>query len=261
MMFRYRKLYADLVSEDGEVCVVYATQLSLLGVELQSAGLERYTAQGERRVQRALGAARVDKLPGNVRIEFELPDGPLSLQLRGPSKLGSDPHFLTPALSWQVVAGSAESRLQSGAGLLEGTGYADYVEMTRPPRALGLCSVEWGRGHAGGDSFVFTRATFRSGAVFETTLAAGQRCRSCGLERRQELGVDLRLPGGSVSLHNERVLHRGSALDPARFPGVGERLVARLCSGRVDETRWLARAAFPSGSRGWALHERVTLGA
>jgi len=258
-MFRYRKLYVDLVSERGEVCVVYSTSLSIAGLELNSAGFERYTPEGERHVERALGVAEIEKGPGRLRLSFDTARGALSLNLRG-AETSTYPQALTPHLSWQIVAGSGESRLAHADGVvLSGSGYADYVEMTRPPRALGLRTVEWGRGHVGSEGFVFTRATFRDGSVFQSALDAGRQCGDWRLDRDSEKTL-VDLPSGAVELWNERLLHEGSALDRARFPALGERLVAQLCSGRVHERRWLARARFPSGASGWALHERVALG-
>jgi hypothetical protein len=260
-MFRYRKLYVDLVSENGEVCVGYATWLSLGRFELRSAGFERYTPEGERRVERARGPARVTQLPGRVQLAFETVNGPFALELHAAHAVSTEPQPLTPHLSWQVLAGSAEARLTLGQGeRLSGAGYADYVEMTRPPRALGLRTVEWGRGHVGAEGFVFTRATFRNGSVFASALANGQPCVGWQLHRRADAGVDVELAGVTLALANERILHEGSALDAARFPQTGERLVARLCSGDVEETRWLARATFASGASAWALHEHVRLG-
>jgi hypothetical protein len=260
-MFRYRKLYVDLVTERGEVCVGYATWLKLAGYGMQSAGFERYTPQGERRVERAVGAARFERRDGSVRLALDTARGPFAIELIGARGTSSEPQSLTPHLSWQVLARGAEARLTLARGeVLIGSGYADYVEMTRPPRALGLLQVEWGRGHAGADGFVFTRATFRDGKVFASALEVEKPCAEWRLSARRETGIDLQLPGGAVTLQNTRVLHEGSALDRARFPGACERLLARFLSGKVQETRWLARAEFASGSSAWALHERVLLG-
>src|SRR5207244_12700079 len=46
MTFRFRKLYADVVSDDGTVTIVYLTWLELWGARFASAGVERYGSDG-----------------------------------------------------------------------------------------------------------------------------------------------------------------------------------------------------------------------
>src|SRR5207247_6055027 len=53
MTFRFRKLYADVVSDDGTVTIVYLTWLELWGARFASAGVERYGSDGGREVQQA----------------------------------------------------------------------------------------------------------------------------------------------------------------------------------------------------------------
>ncbi|HEY6080502.1 MAG TPA: hypothetical protein VIW29_16930 [Polyangiaceae bacterium] len=264
-MFRYRKLYTDVVTPSGSVCVGYASWLRCLGYELCSAGYEWYPAGGERRVVRARGKAQVDIGRGEVQLRFQTAGEAFSLTLRAQSEhVEADVQQLTKHLSWQVLLGHARGRAQGvgGEGELLGAGYADYVEMTRPPRALGLQSVEWGRGHVADESFVFTRARFADGRVFGSALSNGRVSDQLELVRSPKEDGDLllRLAQGSVTLRGQRTLHAGSALDGQRFPGLAERAVARLCSGPVHERRWLAHASFPSGASSLALHEQVRLG-
>lgn len=262
-MFRYRKLYADLVTADGSVCVGYASWLNVFGHEQCSAGFELYSSQGERRVMRARGPVRTEQADDKVRVSFATEAGPFSLELQGaPTQRHAAPLRLTAALTWRVLLGSARARAQGvgAAPELDGRGYADLVEMTRPPRSLGLRSIEWGRGHVAEESFVFTRAQFRDGSAFCSALRDGRASSELELSRAGDGGLDVLLPGGAIKLQNRRVLHSGSALDAARFPARGERVLARLCAGRVEETRWLAEASFPSGAAALALHEHVLLG-
>jgi hypothetical protein len=263
-MFRYRKLYADLVTDQGAVCVGYASWLSFLGYELCSAGFELYPPNnGERRVMRARGPVSVVHGDDQLRLSFVTDAGAFSVALHGAAaQCHATPLRLSGALTWQVLLSNASARAQGlgDAPEMHGRGYADLVEMTRPPRSLGLSSVEWGRGHAADESFVFTRASFRDGRVFRSALRDGAQVTELDLTRAGKGDLDVLLPGGAISLHDQRVLHSGSALDAARFPARSERALARLCSGRIEETRWLAQATFPSGTSALALHERVLLG-
>lgn len=263
-MFHYRKLYADLVTEDGTVCVGYASWLSCFGFQLRSAGFELYQVGERRRVVRARGPVSVEHDAFALRLSFGTEEGPFSLALqRAAAPAHSAPLRLTDALRWRVLLTGAAASAHGlrGPAATNGTGYADLVEMSLPPRSLGLRSVEWGRGHVAQESFVFTRACFRDGGVFRGALRDGAP--SSELELRRSSGdadLDLLLPGGAIRVESERVLHCGSALDAARFPSRAERALVRLCSGRVEETRWLARATFPSGASAHALHERVLMG-
>jgi hypothetical protein len=262
-MFRYRKLYTDLVTDQGSVCVGYASWLSVFGYELCSAGFELYPSQGERCVVRARGPVSVVRRDDQLSLSFDTDKGAFSIALQGAPACGhTAPLSLSGALTWQVLLTNARAHAL-GAGdacELHGTGYADLVEMTRPPRSLGLSRVEWGRGHAGGESFVFTQASFRDGRIFQSALRDGTSVTELELTRAGKGDLDVLLAGEAISLHDRRVLHRGSALDSARFPARGERALARLCSGPVEETRWLAQATFPSGASALALHEHVRLG-
>jgi hypothetical protein len=262
-LFRYRKLYTDLVTDQGTVCVGYASWLSFLGYELCSAGFELYPSDGERRVVRARGPVSVVRGDDHVRLSFDTHAGPFSIALQGSStQRHPAPLSLTGALTWRVLLTNARACVQGPESDHErsGSGYADLVEMTRPPRSLGLSRLEWGRGHAAHESFVFTQARFRDGRVFRSALRDGAPVTELELSRAGQGDLAVRLPGGAISLHDRRVLHRGSALDSARFPARTERALARLCAGRVEETRWLAQATFPSGACALALHERVQLG-
>ena len=260
-MFRYRKLYADVVTQDGSVCVGYVSWLSFWGYELRSAGFEWYPSAGQRRVERAQGPAEVQHAGGEVRLRFTTMSGPFTLALQG-AALEREAAPLTPHLTWRVLTTNARAAARGlgGTADVEGTGYADLVEMTRPPRALGLASIEWGRGHVADESFVFTQACFRDGRVFRSALSDGVPSNLLELQREGFADLDVRVGGSSITLQNQRVLHSGSALDAARFPVRAERVLARLCSGRVRETRWLARATFSSGASTLALHEKVLLG-
>jgi hypothetical protein len=262
-MFRYRKLYTDLVTESGSVCVGYVSWLRILGFELVSGGYEWYPAGGERIVRRAQGpitASFAD--PRSIDICFAASQGPFRLSLRSPSAMANnDTQHLTPHLSWRIVTARADARAFGlPGGEHAGSGYADYVEMTRPPRSLGLKMVEWGRGHGAADSFVFTRATFVDGKVFRFALSSGKCSPRLELVRSQEAELGLRLAEAEITLRNERVLHSGGALDAERFPDRTERAFSRLCSGPIHETRWLGRARFPGGHTGLALHEQVLVG-
>ena len=54
MPYRFKKLYADLIAEDGSVCIAYMAETHVLGTTYPHAGLECYWPDGRRDVYRAL---------------------------------------------------------------------------------------------------------------------------------------------------------------------------------------------------------------
>jgi len=262
-MFRYRKLYADLVTDSGEVCIAYVACLELLGVASHSAGYEYYAPDGSRRVVRASSRAEVRHDARGLSIAFATPHGAFSYQLAADSagRAGTR-HEVSPALSWQVLLHARKARITGSSGISErsGAGYSDRVEMTAPPRTLGLAELAWGRGGRDGRGFVFTRAQFRDGRTFQSALVDGNESSALALNRLGTERLQLGSGPASFELRDERVIHEGPALDVARFPSRAERWLARALSGPMQEVRALARFVAADGSDGFALHERVQFG-
>jgi hypothetical protein len=249
MLFRFEKLYADLVSADGAVCVAYVTRLDMFDWHREWAGLERYDPDGSRTVRHARGVV-VSRSDRELRITLDLPAGLFLLQqeIRSGSWPPSGPPP-SPHVSWTVEVGRAQARATWYEGgtsrSLTGCGYADRVVLDRPPRLLGLSQLRWGRAHLPQSTVVWNALTPREGPAWERSI-----CWRDGEDGRESPGVS------PLALRAVRVLHEGRALDPARFPSRGERWLTRLLSGEVVEQRQLSRV----DGGGWALHERVTFG-
>jgi hypothetical protein len=262
-MFRYRKLYADLVSDAGEVCIAYVASLELFGMASHSAGYEYYAPDGSRHVVRGSSRAEVRRDARGLSIAFTTQHGPFSYQLSANTDArATTRHEVSRALTWQVLSHASPARIAGIFGVSErsGAGYADQVEMTEPPRKLGLAELFWGRGGEGGRGFVFTRARFHDGRTFQSALVDGSESSALILSQLAAERFELRSGPASFQLQDERVIHAGPALDRARFPGRAERWLARALSGPMEEVRALARFVAADGSRGFALHERVQFG-
>src|SRR2546426_5301913 len=114
MSFRFRKLYADVVSDDGPVTIVYLTWLELWGARFASAGVERYGSDGGRDVQHAPPQAwqfDPDSVGDGWGVRLELPSG--DFELRYESALSSwrpngDPP--DPAMEWRGLVPPAPPR-------------------------------------------------------------------------------------------------------------------------------------------------------
>ncbi len=271
MTFRFRKLYADVVSDDGTVTIVYLTWLELWGARFASAGVERYGPDGGREVQRARPQAwefNPDVVGDGWSVRLELPTG--DFELRYQSALsqwrprGEPPD---PAMEWRVLIPRATVvGRSSGPGApeeLRGTGYCDWVDLRRPPRLLGMRRLRWGRVHLPSKTVVFTALKFASGRTWGRVARwHGRQLQPHGgaveLGEGQEAGR-LGIPEGDTGLlafAPIHLLHDGPGLDRARFPAAPTRLVARALTGALYERRWLASSA---GS-GWAVHEAVSFG-
>src|SRR5437879_13093493 len=164
MTFRFRKLYADVVSDDGTVTIVYLTWLELWGARFASAGVERYGPDGSRDVQHARPQAwefSPDSVGDGWGVRLELPSG--GFELRYQSALSSwrpNGDLPDPAMEWRVLIPRASVVGRSGGQELRGTGYSDWVELRRPPRLLGIRRLrseerrvgkEWRRGRSTGN--------------------------------------------------------------------------------------------------------------
>jgi hypothetical protein len=276
MLFHYDKLYADLVGPDGTLCVAYVARLRLAGLVFDSAGVELYTPDGARTVRRARSTPSIESCLGDgaLHVALELENGRFDLRhtvragrWRPPSPRPS------PHLQWTVEVARADARAEwSGNGApptLIGTGYADRVTLRRPPRALGISRLRWGRVHLPHATIVFNALEQARGASWRRALYWPEAEEPCGWGDVDVAGDDvhtrLTWPAASslapLHLRRARVLHEGAALDGARFPSRAERWLTQALSGPLRETRQLSRVESGAFAPAWALHETVAFGA
>jgi hypothetical protein len=281
MGFRFRKIYADLVTADGTVCITYLAWVEAWGLRSAFGGVELYSPDGSREVLRALPPAPRPPPAGGRPLELRLdfPRGSFTIRYE-PLQEPWTPTGRSPAaaLEWSVRVPRGEVVARWSGEMeradLRGTGYVDWVELTRPTRWSGIRDLEWGRVHLPDSTLIFTGVRSRSGEWWRQMAQWSDR-REAPLvahDFRLEQGSDavrLELPDqeraalSSVMLHPERVLHAGIAVDRARSPGLFERLGFRLVTGPSRETRWISRAhraEAPDSPAGFALHEVVRFG-
>jgi hypothetical protein len=255
MSFAFDKLYADLVTSDGTVCVAYLAWLDAWGMRKAYAGLELYWPNGQREVIQARPPTeRIDPGHGEpedaFRLSFDVPGGPFVMDYRvrhGAWLPSGDPPC--KGLRWSVKAARADvvARWSGDPSrpVLEGVGYSDTVEIGRPLRSLALGRLRWGRLHLPEATVVFDTLDFEDGRSWRRA-ARWTACRVTE-HRKFELPVGLEVA---------RELHAGDAIDEARFPRVVDRMMSRAITGRAVERRLLSRLQ-PGG---WALHEVVCFG-
>ena len=276
VMPRFRKLYVDVVTDDGTVCIAYVAALEAGWMTIAPAGIEHYGPHGSRDIKRGHASLSLETEPesdATTSIRFDLDDGPCTLEIE-PEQRSVLPVTSPPAgLTWRVKHARAGARIRGLGGrhdLIEGTAYADWVELGRLPRSLDLTRLHWGRLHLASGTVIYTWVEHRNGPAWRSATwwpldgpqeaidawsfvcdAGGGAC---------ALGLHQGGHARHIELVPERALHLGAAVDAARFPSWTERAVSRLVAGPTAETRWLSRARSPELGDGWAVHESVRFG-
>ena len=234
-VFRFRKLYLDVVTPAGDAVIVYLTWLDVLGLRQASAGVELYPADGAREVHHArtrVPPEAVGELLAGHAVAFRTVNDEVEVRIEEAAAPwhpeGDSPHG---ALRWRVVTPRARVHVRVGHRTFHGEGYADWVELDRPLRWLGVTAVRWGRVHEGSGAAVHCEVAFADGRTWS---------RSRGWN-------------GAMPSHpaTGRVLHEGPALDEQRFPARMARALARMATGPLHERRLL---------NGYALCEEVRRG-
>jgi hypothetical protein len=277
MPYEFRKVYVDLITEAGEVCVVYLSFVRFFQKWHAQASCEIYDRRGQRTILHATDApplidtARgLDQLP----VALLIPGGKIELEVR-PIHEAWDPvaPCPVPELEWRVGALRASTTVtitteKEGARTLRGEGYVDFVRITKATRKLGLRSLRWGRAHMFERSLAYTAVDFADDRRWYVgvTRLHGRDARAYGnltLELEGGEGMIRFGTGGQVlRMKKPRVLHRGSPFDPERVPSALNRHVCNFVSGPMHECRWFAEATVDaSHGRGRALHEIVWFGA
>lgn len=260
MAIRFQKLYADLITDAGVVCVAYVADLVAWGKRSRHAGLELYHPDGTREVRHALDVERTIN-DARTHLLMRFTDGTFELEHRHEHGAwqpdGAPP---CPGIDWRVRAARTLARAKLLDRELVGSGYSDWVELDRAPRSLGLVELRWGRVHLPDETIVFDALTFEGRTPYQRALSISATGRTTehgvfSFEDRDD-GTLLHLAGRSpIALTAVRALHVGDAVDRERFPRAIDRFVSRALSGNVTERRTLARVD------GWlALHEQVRFG-
>jgi hypothetical protein len=268
MAYHFEKLYADLVTPDGAVYLLYLATLDLLGTKYRYAGLECYSASGERQVIAATpgddhapdhGAGTelrgtLATASGELRYEFQPLVGGLM-----PDRPACD------GLRWSVRLARAAARLklpaELGGGEVQGTGYVDHVALDRITRRFGLRRVDWGRAHLRDATVVWNSVQFCDGRHWDRTLrwqrpgGSPQTLERGAFKGPPDPHTEIARAGGL--LDSERVLHHGTAIDRQRFPNAAGRWAVRALTGWTEERRCVSRIAQGDHAPGWGVYETV----
>lgn len=258
----------DLVDASGGVCIAYAAELRTLGLRRRFGGIELYGPSGVREVHRAIDVSSTSEGDG-CEIRGDFADGQFSMR-----HLAVEPGWKpagAPAckgLSWHVLGARARAVVELARGgatrRFAGTGYSDWVELTKPTRFLGLSRLEWGRFHLPDRTFVFSCVRKADGETWQRTLSitGENRLESAQVTLEDTSGsLVCRGSGAELVLSSPRVLHDGPVFDAERLPGTLERRLSELITGPAEERRIVGRTRdSPSKSEsslGWGIAESV----
>jgi hypothetical protein len=269
--YGFRKIYADLVTDDGTVCVAYLSWVRLARRWRGMGGVELYHPDGQREILHATAEPPlVDEATPVGAIPFVLQVGEARFELEYATDHGAwtpEPDCPIGALRWRVKQAQGRGTARwTGCDRppLEGRGYVDWVQIDRPTRLLGFRELRWGRVHLP-DRTVIVEGLAAKGGVdwrpgLDWTFGEAPVTGEARFDLDDGAGRVTVVGGGEpIDLEPIRVLHDGDAFDPARIPSRIERALCVAVGGPTFETRWIARAR-SGGQEGWALHERVRFG-
>jgi hypothetical protein len=250
-MFRLRKWYLDLVTDDGRAFVGYwaalrwgLVSLSYYGWLYLDARQHLHTVNRFRRTtEPRLTGPTLTWLPPGLHGAWHRSAPPIHERLLDRPDCYVDWHCQLPRADVDVR--------HESYGVLQGLGYAEYLELTVPPWRLPLRQLHWGRFLSASDSLIWIRwvsATEPRTLVFRN----GVRQRDAVVES------DVVQCGYDTLRFSEKVSLRAGSLGQTVLSNLG--LFKRLIPSRVrslDEQKWRSRGTFEDRT-GWVIHELVT---
>jgi hypothetical protein len=253
--FSLTKWYLDVVAEDGSVAIAYWAEVRwrhlrqpLCGVLLHPAGRGaapwRFSGRHVEPPQPDAAGLRWGAEPLGLRLEY---------LRREPAYEHRLLHTGKGVVDWSCEIPRGEVWLRAGDVVLEGTGYAERIELSLPPWRIPADEIRWGRFLADGTSVVWIdwRGELPQQLVFhDGRLARSATISEEGVQSGE--GLHLRLDEARA-VSDDRL---GGLLAPLEtLRPVIEPIT------RTHQTRWLSRGELHRPGcppvRGWALHEMV----
>jgi hypothetical protein len=149
--YEFRKVYLDLITDTGEVCVLYLTWVRFRERWHGQASLEHYDRGGGRTLIHATGVPPMmdfERGLEHLPQAIEVPGGEITVEVK-PVHDGWEPTVVSPCpdLLWSIAALRTRARIEwpgpRGPISLRGDGYVDFVRLTCATRKLGLRSLHW----------------------------------------------------------------------------------------------------------------------
>jgi hypothetical protein len=256
--FELSKWYADCVSEQGDLAILYHAELRLGGLPVHYESLLLKDCSSPARALYSLRRGCPPSIEGG-RIRWQSPQW----QAQGSWKnLGAAHHEVlfessSGSLEWNCLAPRAAASMQIGSGEpSEGWGYAECLRLSVPPWRLPIRRLRWGRFVNATDALVWIdwSGPYNKRVVFlNGSLASAESIND----------DEVVLEGEKATLHLEdrQVIRDGTlgATALSAFPGLSNLFPASVLNMR--ECKWLSKAVlrrrdYPD-STGMAIHEVV----
>lgn len=256
--FELSKWYADCVSEQGDVAILYHAELRLGTIPIHYESLLLKDRSSPARALYSLRRRSPPSVDGDC-IEWQSPDW----QARGSWKdLGAAHHEVLfesdfGSLEWNCLAPRAASSMQIGSSdPSQGWGYVEHLRLSVPPWRLPIRRLRWGRFVNATDALVWIdwSGPYNKQVVYlNGSLASAESIND----------EEVILAGEKAILHLEgkKVIRDGKlgATALSVFPNLSNLFPASVFNMR--ECKWLStavlrRRGYPD-STGMAIHEVV----
>jgi hypothetical protein len=258
-MFSLHKWYLDLVTNRGDVVILYAARLRWGAVRVGYASVLEDTADG---VHREVGMVGRHQIPRRRGDELTWQNSVLDVEghwrRESPSLrrrvLASTPHG---TIRWACHMPRARATARVGGVRHEGRGYVESLSLTIPPWKLPFDELRWGRHTSDRHSLVWI--DWRGSAPGSWVWLDGDEQPDAVVS---DAGVSRLAGGAELQFRNGRdVVDRNvlaSLIHP--LPRLTRRVSGRL--GAMHEHKRVASSSIMSGAepldRGWTVHEVVT---
>jgi len=250
--FNLVKWYLDCVTDEGEVAIVYGTELKWRGVCIVAnsvlAGSEDHvetrTSISPFQVTREGNSIAVEVPRQGVAGEWEADSAPCERAVYE-AEAGS--------VKWNCLQPRSRVRLRIADRRLSGLGYAECVTLTVPPWKLPLDELRWGRFVSPRNWMVWVDWKGRYSASF--AFADGKEGAAPAVRDAEvaAAGARLRIEAG-FALRSGRI---GSTILP-HVPRLAKLLPRSLFN--IEEQKWCSRGEMRTNDGcafGWVIHEVV----
>ncbi|MBI4816625.1 MAG: hypothetical protein HY791_10220 [Deltaproteobacteria bacterium] len=256
-LFTLEKWYADLLTPDGTVLLVYLARMRMFGAPFARVTAELFrpgksVLRSDAKATRLSGSIdRLDFGPASIegdRLRFELPGfrGSIDTVPRAAAVTLRAPFLEREGrtLDWRVeipdADAHAELEWQGERMVLEGRSYRDRVWFDLLPWRFPIKRLVWGRAAAGPGACTWVEAQ-----LLDETIRSSWQSESASSSQPQ--------------LEDSRVLLESAVVDLEGLRFGPLRPTLRRLTGDPRETKWAARATL-AGHAGVAIHEVVTWG-
>ena len=254
-MFRLNKWYLDVVSDTGDMVILYWACVEWGPFRLNY-GASLNSSQSKESVH--LHTFRPGTMPvvSNGVIEWSC----VALNVSGAwtSRVDKIECTLTDeprgSIRWNCASPSAYAKVNIDGDTIEGLGYVEHLTMTLKPWQLPFHELRWGRFLSPSDSLIWIQWSGLKPRTWIWLNGVEQQSADVTEDR-----VEMADSGIVLDLHKQKVVRSGYLNTTA--VGFFRSLSALIPGWRsAHETKWLARAALNRPERaesGWAVHEVV----